>query len=170
MTKSLSVVQVSTSPGLVASSVTAPVSRSIRYMSKAWRSRRLSATRTKRGCCRSVKTFCARTPRNGVRSRTLPYSLGQPKKDARFRRRRCPADKRMCFASPPQAYSGDRPMRFVRDRVRFVPSIALAHTLSTSFLSGASQAICAPSGETSGCERSGLPKRISRGMSAGNLA
>src|SRR5579862_6373888 len=45
-----------------------------------------------------------------------------------------------------------------------------AHTLSTPFLSGASQVICEPSGEICGRALSGFPKRTSRGMSAGNSA
>src|ERR1041385_8401385 len=49
---------VSTSPGFFASSVTAPVSRSMRCMSKKRRSRRFKATSTTPGCSPLTSTFC----------------------------------------------------------------------------------------------------------------
>src|SRR5689334_13655113 len=48
--------------------------------------------------------------------------------------------------------------------------IVLTHTWSTFFLSGAIQARCLPSGEICGLVRSGLPKRISRGIRGGGSA
>src|SRR6266480_3882508 len=72
MMKLLSAFHVRTSPGFVASRVMAPVLRSTRYMSKTFRSRRFIATKADPGCRESISTFCARTPRNDVRSRPLP--------------------------------------------------------------------------------------------------
>ena len=73
-TKSRSTVHELTSPGFCASSDVAPLSRFTRCTSNTLRSRRFISTSTSAGRFASTKNPCARTPRNGVRSRTFPVA------------------------------------------------------------------------------------------------
>ena len=132
-------------------------------------SRRLSPTNSDFGCRESVRTFCARTPRKGVRSRTLPFVRSQRRGD-RFRRRCCRADKG-CVSHPvPRNTNAPGYGSSVVIECGCPPSTSLAQTLSTPFLFGASQLSCEPSGEICGSLRAGFPKRTSRGIRAGSSA